>query len=269
MPDLIRSGGDVSLLAQNYRRAFDGSNFGTRKLAFYMVNLPHEYGLTENWQENNSLYTRIVRAIQSGGNGTYPNPFVPAGKSAAAEIFWLGQPNYVNTFGYDDCFTFAIADDAESPREVAIDGGPITATATDAATGRVTVDSTSNVYDYNSYVTFTGSLGGIVAGQKYYVNDTGSDWIRLSLERGGEIITLEDATGSINGTVVVFDTSWQGTAGDIQFACCGGPGGNGAYQTVASFNFISALYDIIENTDGWVERLDDSSVIAPRWLQLI
>jgi len=243
----------------NWKATFDSSNFGTRKLAFYMVNLPHSYGMAENWEEPNSLYFQIVQMLQQRG----------------AEIYWLGQPQYANTFGYDDCFTFAMADDADSPVQRSIDSGTITATATDSETNQITVDDTNAVYEYNSYVTFSApTIGGLVAGRKYYIAQTNEGTpgtITLSNEPNGPIVQLTTATGSMTGTTVVYDTEWTGTAGDTQFGCCGGPGGgNGAYQCITAVNFLYGsglnLWDITEFEDGWIERLVPTNAIAPRWV---
>jgi hypothetical protein len=243
----------------NWKATFDSSNFGTRKLAFYMVNLPHSHGMAENWEEPNSLYFQIVQMLQQRG----------------AEIYWLGYPQYADTLGYDDCFTFAMADDADSPRQVQVDGGTITATATDSVTNEITVDSTDYVYEYNTYVTFSApTIGGLVAGRKYYIaqtNEGNPGTITLSNEPNGTIVQLTTATGSMTGTTVIYDTEWTGTAGDIQFGCCGGPGGgDGAYQCITATNFIYGdgqnLWDITDNSDGWIERLVPTNSIAPRWV---
>ena len=240
----------------NWKATFDSSNFGTRKLAFYMVNLPHSYGMAENWEEPNSLYFQIVQMLQQRG----------------AEIYWLGQPQYANTFGYDDCFTFAMADDADSPVQRSIDSGTITATATDSETNQITVDDTNAVYEYNSYVTFSApTIGGLVAGRKYYIaqtNEGAPGTITLSNEPNGSIVQLTTDTGSMTGAVIVYDTEWTGTAGDVQFGCCNG--GDGEFQCITATNFIygsgRTLWDVIGTSDGWIERLVPTNSIAPRWV---
>lgn len=248
-----------SYVTANARRTYESSNFGTRKLAFYMVNLPHSYGLAENWEEPNSLYFQIVQMLQQRG----------------AELYWLGYPQYVDTLGYDDCFTFAMADDAESPVQNPIDGGTITATATDSETNEITVDSTTNVYEYNTYVTFSApTIGGLVAGKRYYIANTDEGTpgtITLSNEPNGPIVQLTTDTGSMTGTTVIYDTTWTGTAGDVQFGCCGG-GGDGGIQCISAINFIvyatgaTVLWDLTNNQDGWIERLTPTSAIVPRWV---
>ena len=249
-----------SYVTNNARRTYESSNFGTRKLAFYMVNVPQNQGMAENWQEPNSLYFQIVQMLQQRG----------------AELYWLGEPQYVNSFGYKDCFTFAIADDAENPVQLSVNSSTITATATDSTTNQITVDTTNGVYDYNSYVTFTApTIGGLIAGKKYYIEDVnfqtdGTGWIQLSNEPNGSIVNVTTDTGSMTGEVVVFDTVWQGTAGDVQFGCCGGSG-TGEFQCISAMNFIfgpnnaGGLFDIT-NGSGWIERLVPTNVLAPRWL---
>ena len=249
-------------IGQNARRTYGSDNFGTRKLAFYMVNVPHDQGLAENWQEPNSLYFQIVQMLQQRG----------------AEMYWLGTPQYANTFGYEDCFIFAMADDAESPRELQINSGTIVATATDSETNQITVDTTAPVYEYNSYVTFSApTIGGLIAGKKYYIEQTneatdGTGTITLSEEPNGAIIQLTTDTGSMTGAVIVYDTVWDGIAGDVQFGCCNG--GDGAFQCISASSFIYAsngglvLFDLT-NASGWIERLAPTNVIAPRWLAIV
>ena len=245
-------------IGQNSRRTYESSNFGTRKLAFYMVNVPHTHGLAENWQEPNSLYFQIVQMLQQRG----------------AELYWLGEPQYFNNLGYEDCFTFAMADDAESPVQQQVGSGTITATATDSGTNEITVNDTNAVYEYNSYVTFSApTIGGLVAGKRYYIantNEGSPGTITLSEEPNSPIIQLTTDTGTMTGAVTVYDTVWTGTAGDVQFGCCGG-GGTGAFQCISATSFIFAgngaqtLFDLT-NGDGWIERLTPTSAIAPRWV---
>jgi hypothetical protein len=243
-------------MTSNYRRTYESSNFGTRKLAFYMVNAPHEQGLADNWEEPNSLYHRIVQMLQKNG----------------AELYWLGEPRFVDSLGYEDCFTFAMADDAESPVQNSINGGTVTATATDSETNQITVDSTNGVYEYNTYVTFGApTIGGLIAGKKYYIaqtNEGDPGTITLSNEPNGSIIQLTTDTGSMTGTTVIYDTVWTGTAGDVQFGCCGG--GDGAFQCITAMNFVfgppggEGLFALTDGS-GWVERLTPTSFIGPRW----
>lgn len=247
-----------SYVTENARRTYGSSNFGTRKLAFYMVNVPHSYGMAENWQEPNSLYFQIVQMLQQRG----------------VELYWLGEPNYYDNFSYQDCFTFAMADDAESPVQQQVNSGTVTATATDSETNQITVNSTDGIYEYNSYVTFSApTIGGLVAGKKYYIAQTNEGvpgTITLSNEPNGPIVQLTTDTGSMTGATIVYDTVWTGTAGDVQFGCCNG--GDGAFQCVSALNFIfnnsagRSLWDITGTTDGWIERLDSTGAIAPRWI---
>jgi hypothetical protein len=245
-----------SYVTQNYRRTYENYNFGTRKLAFYMVNVPNSYGMAENWEEPNSLYFQIVQMLQQQG----------------AELYWLGEPRYADMFGYDDCFTFAMADDAESPVQSQVDSGTITATATDSETNQITVDDTDAVYEYNSYVTFSApTIGGLVAGRKYYIAQTDEGapgTITLSNEPNGSIVQLTTDTGSMTGDVIVYDTTWTGTAGDVQFGCCNG--GGGEFQCITATNFVydggQTLWDILDASDGWIERLVPTNSIAPRWI---
>jgi predicted porin len=168
-----------------------------------------------------------------------------------------------------------MADDAESPVQQQVDGDTITATATDSETNEITVDSTDNVYEYNTYVTFSApTIGGLVAGRKYYIayTDEGTPGtITLSNEPNGPIVQLTTATGSMTGTTVIYDTVWTGTAGDIQFGCC--QGGSGEFQCISATNFIFGegrnLWDVTSNSDGWIERLTPTSAIMPRWAAIL
>ena len=244
-----------SNVTSNYRRTYGSSNFGTRKLAFYMVNVPHSYGMADNWQEPNSLYFQIVQMLQQRG----------------AEIFWLGEPSYYDNFGYQDCFTFAMADDADNQSEQSVNTSSTVATAVENG-NFVIVDSTNDIYSYNTTVVFTGTpFGGIIPGKKYYIQSVDGNGIQLSEEPNGSIIEFTNDTGSMTATTTVFDIQWTGTAGDVLFGCCGG--GPGPFQCISAMDFIygansggRSLWDILGNTDGWIERLVPTAAIAPRWL---
>ena len=241
-------------VTENARRTYESSNFGTRKLAFYMVNLPHSYGMADNWQEPNSLYYQIVQMLQKNG----------------AELYWLGQPQYYNNLGYDDCFTFAMADDADQKTELVIPVSQSTTVATATDTSNfIILDSTNNIYAYNTTVVFTGTpFGGIIPGKKYYVQGIDGNGIQVSEEPNGSIIEFTADTGSMTADTAGFDIQWTGTAGDVLFGCCGG--GPGPFQCISAVNFIfgqnsnGGLFDITEGY-GWIERLVPTSAIAPRW----
>ena len=91
---------DTYQTASNARKAQPSSLFGTRQLKFISISL-YDYDLyTDNTDENhqatasyldsNSLYGKIVRAIQE-----------------VAEVYFVGAPNEIDRHG----FIFAIAED--------------------------------------------------------------------------------------------------------------------------------------------------------------
>lgn len=90
--------GNVSVTALNYRKTAPSSNFGTRKLAWYTVWLPVDFGMAANYAENNSLYYQLVRAIQQGsgigGTDAPPegNGQILGGGGGGAELFYVGLP---------------------------------------------------------------------------------------------------------------------------------------------------------------------------------
>ena len=237
MPDLIRNNdGSISTLAQNYRKTEKSSNFGTRKIAFYNFSCNNEYGLAANWAEPNSLYQRVVRALQQ----------------ANVELFYVGQPRsgdeefYQNWTGLvntsQDYFLFAIKDDADNP------------SIGESYSNTFTVDAV-NDYDQDVItitqqdidgpglgqpISFDQSVGGLVAGKTYYiasiVSDNTTHYITLSnaFDKTPYDISLPDKFGGIpldtisltnnDGVGAIATTKWnfaywEGTAGDTSCSC--------------------------------------------------
>jgi hypothetical protein len=96
--DQITQGSGNNITALNYRKTAASSNFGTRKLAFYSLHIEQDYGLAANWQDSNSLYYQMVRAIQQGsivgGANAVPenNGQILGGGGGGAELFYVGEP---------------------------------------------------------------------------------------------------------------------------------------------------------------------------------
>lgn len=240
-------------LAQNAQKTRDSSRFGTRKLAFYTVVTDQDnelaYALDGGnpdfgqplWQDSNSLYYNIVRALQE----------------ANVELYYLGAPRNTNEDFYEnwnglkpidsDCFMFAMSDDSDSPVAYTEDSDTYDAVETysiEGDEGWVALD-TNNYFFRGQPITFTGTeFGGIIAKKTYYIMDRDWDgsytWVRISDTvdvsnsdgtsdypvnsigtPGLPVMTLIDGeTGSMTATVLYYDIVWNGTAEDWQSFCC-------------------------------------------------
>lgn len=274
MPDLTRDGnGDITPLAQNYRKANLTSQFGTRKLAFYSFTCDQDLELAYKivggnpdfnqpvWQESGSLYFQVVRALQEAG----------------VELFWVGQPHNTNEEFYEnwggfgpsdaDSFIFAIKDDADSPDKYLEDTYDLNATATnDWGQDWITLDSDPNL-NIGQKVIFSGNVfGGIVAGKTYYVADyeydSGNSYIKVSetvtstvnditfpndFGVPGEVLTLTTDTGSMGAVIYYYDVYWQGTAGDTIWACCFDP----EYSYVNAWNLGDHIDNNVDLNSWW------------------
>ena len=243
----------------------------------------NEHG-EELWRQPNSTFHKVLQAIQFSG----------------AELFWVGQPhNRQEPFQVDwsaltiddasDGFVFAIADDADSPTAIldSTSTGTVVSTATEVDPNTIEFDgSVSNVY-VGQRVTFNGTIGGLVAGQDYYVKtkgdyDGGKLWITVSdtVERevldivypegvGGEPgpeVTIPADTGSVTATFYNYDVEWGGTAGDTLSACCYNLTQPGVVPLRLSY-FINESGALLSDMDHywWIERCNPSFSIFPAW----
>jgi len=228
MPDLY--GTDLS---PNARKTKESSRFGTRPLAFYTLLCDTAAGLGDNWQDSNSLYYQIVQRLQESG----------------VELYWLGEPQSLGVpFSGSDAFTFAIADDADTPTKYL----ETTATYTvlganlDTYQNYLKLDASNPSLNRGQPVVFGMTDDGVVAGKTYYVEDIVYDnsktYIRLTetvtqrntdgtpdypegVGHPGPIFQLDIApsTNQYIATFSFYDTYWSGTAGDIQYTCCWDP----------------------------------------------
>ena len=246
----------------------------------------------ENWNKPNSIYYQVVRAIQEAG----------------AEIYWLGTPhNASEPFTVDwsgltfadtaDCFTFAIADDADSPTATLDQVVSYTAVSTGTVVEQNwvefdTLPNTSGPSNTGIFigqpVVFTGTVfGGLEAGKKYYVANyttydsgnkfaiTVSDTVKtevldITYPEGvggdpGLELPLTTATGTMTATFYNYDIEWAGTAGDYASSCC--------YNLTAPGIVPGRLSGFISNSDAfggndgiwWIERSNPSYGIFPAW----
>lgn len=78
-----------SPLAQNARKTYPSSQFGTRQLQFYRLGAAENFWNDGNYSDPDSRYAAAVRGIQQ-----------------YAELFFLGAPNASDVDG----FVFAVAD---------------------------------------------------------------------------------------------------------------------------------------------------------------
>ena len=226
-------------IGQNAWKTKESSNFGTRKLAFYTFMCDNAAGLGDNWQDSNSLYYQIVQRLQESG----------------VELYWLGEPQVLGSpFVGSDAFTFAIADDADTPTKYLEGTNTYTVLGAnlDGYDNYLKLDTT-NTLNRGQPIVFGMTDDGVIAGQTYYIQDweefDGATYIRLTetvtqvnndgtadypagVGHPGEIFMLDPApsTNPYIATVYYYDTYWSGTAGDAQWACCWDP----------DFKFINA-----------------------------
>jgi hypothetical protein len=247
-------------LAVNALKAKESSNFGTRKLAFYTLICDHASGLADNWRDSDSLYFKIVQRLQGGGSVGNINGF---GTGGAVELYWLGEPQVLEApLDGSDAFTFAIADDADTPQKYLEDISTYTVLGAniDGYNNYIKLNTT-NTLNRGQPIVFALTDDGVIAGKTYYIRDIEYDndavYVRLSetitqrntdgtpdyptgVGHPGDIFYLEPtpSTNPYTATVYFYDTYWTGTAGDIQFACCWDP----------DFKFIYAwnLYDRVD-----------------------
>jgi hypothetical protein len=245
--------------------------------------VPFVAAAEELWRLPNSTYYKVVQAIQQSG----------------AEIFWLGTPhNRTESFQVDwsgltinddgDGFVFAIADDADAPTAFldSTTSGPVAGTS-NVGTNYIELDNIPNNVYIGQRVVFSGTtVGGLVAGQDYYVKtkglyDTDSKlWITVSdtVERevldivypegvGGEPgpeVSLTAATGEFDATFYNYNIEWGGTAGDVLSSCC-----YNLTQPGVSPMRLQAFITDSGALDGpgywWLERCNPSYSIFPAW----
>lgn len=270
--------GNVTWGVTNGTNWVDGRTVSQRGESF----VPFVNNADELWRLPNSTYYQVVQAIQQSG----------------AEIFWLGTPhNRTEPFQVDwssltlddtaDGFMFAIVDDADAPTAFldSTTSGTVISTATVVEQNVIEFDGgVSNVY-IGQRVTFDGEIGGLVAGQDYYVKtmgdyDGGKRWITVSdtVERevldivypvgpGGEPgpeLTIPADTGSVTATFYNYTIEWGGTAGDVLSSCC-----YNLTQPGVSPQRINSFIGDSGAMDGpgywWMERCNPSFSIFPAW----
>jgi hypothetical protein len=143
-------------IGQNAWKTRESSNFGTRKLAFYTLLCDTAAGLGNNWQDSNSLYFKIVQRLQEGG----------------VELYWLGEPQVLESpFNGSDAFTFAIADDADTPQKYLEDTSTYTVLGAnlDGYDNYIKLDTTNTV-NRGQPVVFGMTDDGVIAGKTFYVH---------------------------------------------------------------------------------------------------
>ena len=246
-------------IGQNALRARESSRFGTRPLAFYAVVVDEANELAVSWQDSNSLYYKIVQALQE----------------ANVELYWLGEPKSgTNNFGPDgsDSFTIAIADDADSPSlylENTVTWTVLGANL-DGYENYLKIDATNPSLNRGQPVVFGMTDDGVVAGKTYYVYEwtTANDatYIKLSetvtqvntdgtadypegVGHPGPEFMLDPAPSSNTyiATFKFYDTNWSGTAGDVQWVCCWDPD----FKVINAWNLQQHISDAVSITNGF------------------
>ena len=288
---IYQGNNSVTTTALNYRKTAASSNFGTRKLAFYSVWFPVDYGVAANYAENNSLYYQVIRAIQQGSpiqggvNGAAENGTILAGGGGGAELFYVGLPQ--NTASsplnqQDNWYLFKPTHTTGLFTVVAANGDGTTATLTfgnDTGTppfnvgDPVEVQNVGSGYDcvlanqhfvtectttyvkYNS--TATATLTGLVDASVYA--DLGYDAFTFAIVDDAEPFLPE-----LNG--FFGDTDFSGVAGDSLCYCNAALEGR-SYACISPFNFIQAiakvLYDNELPPDFYIYRLQESFGLLP------
>ena len=280
--------GDVTWGVTDGNNWVDGRTLDERATSF----APFTVTSDENWAQSNSIYYKIVQAIQNAG----------------AEIYWLGTPhNASEPFTIDwsgltfadnyDSFTFAIADDASNPVATldVVQTYTVASTATVVGPNWIEFDGLpesggfgSNGIFIGQPVVFSGTVfGGLVAGRKYYVADyttydSGNKFaITVSETVNPEVLDITypagvggdpglefvptAATGEMSAQFYNYDIEWGGTAGDTASSCCY----NLTAPGIVPQRFIYAVYEsgALGETYGpwWIERANPSYGIFPAW----
>ena len=264
--DQILQGGDnVSTTALNYRKTDRSSNFGTRKLAFYSIQMSPDFDLAANYADNNSLYYQIVRAIQQGGTiGGIDAPYegngtIRGGGGGGAELFYVGTPqnsatsplnqqdNWYGvkpTFTTDDVTVITASgtgtvatltfDSAQStppfnvgdPIEVSNIGSGYNCHLYDQQFV-ISCSTTQVTYNSSATATLTGLEGSVYA-------DLGFDCFTFAVVDDAEPF-LPEGSGYFN------NTDYSGVAGDVECYCDDGR----AYTCVYPYNFGQAISNVL------------------------
>ena len=243
-------------LSPNAHKTKESSRFGTRPLAFYTFITDEANGLVATAPDSNSLYYRVVQALQESG----------------VELYWLGEPvNGTNNPGPNgsEAFTFAIADDADTPSKYLETTTTYTVLGAnqDGYNNYLKLDvSNPNLLNIGQPVVFNMTDDGVVAGKTYYIHShdyhNGATYIRLSetvsqrntdgtpdypegVGHPGEIFQLDIAPslGQYTATFSFYDTYWSGKAGDVQWTCCWDP----EFKTIEAYRLENLVHDIIGN----------------------
>jgi hypothetical protein len=242
-------------LSPNAHKAKESSRFGTRPLAFYTFITDEANGLVDTAPESNSLYSRVVQALQESG----------------VELYWLGEPkNGTDAPGPNgsEAFTFAIADDADTPSKYLETTVTYTVLGAnlDGYNNYLKLDASNPSLNRGQPVVFGMTDDGVVAGKTYYVHDWetfgGHTYIQLTetvtqrntdgtpdypegVGHPGPIFQLDIAPSANQyiATFSLYDTYWSGTAGDAQWTCCWDPD----FKTIEAYRLEGLVHDIIGN----------------------
>jgi hypothetical protein len=264
--------GRVTATALNYRRTAASSNFGTRKLAFYSLHIEQDFGLAANWQDSNSLYYQMVRAIQQGGVAvggidapTEGNGDIRGGGGGGAELFYVGEPQnsaasplnqasgwynfkpqndsghiYVARATGDG--TIAKLEFVEQPTPPFNVGDPVR--VADVGNGyncnlydqHFVTECTTTYVKFNSTATTTVYDGGTSIGYVYV--DLGYDCFTFAVADDAEPFLPE-------GNGFFGDVDFSGVAGDSLCYC-----GGGRFQSCNyPYNFVQAVAKVLTDNE--------------------
>ena len=267
---ILQGGYNVSTTALNYRKTDRSSNFGTRKLAFYSIQMSPDFDLAANYADNNSLFYQIVRAIQQGSyiggtNGyTEGNGTILGGGGGGAELFYVGTPqnsatsplnqqdNYVGirplnqtdwvtvsaASGTGSIATLTFASAQSTPPFNVGDPVQVTSVGSGYDCGlygqQFVISCSTTQVTYNSSATATlTSLEGSVSA------DLGYDCFTFAVVDDAEPF-LPEGSGAFG------DVDYTGVAGDSECFCCDG---GRQYSTIVPINFWFAIYQVLQDNE--------------------
>jgi len=292
---IYQGGGTVSPLAQNYRKTTGSSNFGTRKLAWYRVQMDPDFGLAATYDQPNSLFFQIVRALQRGSE-QYGGNYEPTSNGNIAygaggggvELFYLGVPQnsssspentatqgFYSGLKYTNTETLAVS-------SASSDGSIITLTFTTPQStppfqvgASLFTDSIGHGFDVGGFNSGVSVIACTTTYVQYYGSSTAGTFTGLSgasvivdLGYDSFVFAIHDDAEEVlpEGQFALYATGTTGTAGDIIYYC----GSGRSYTCTWPSNLIDAIQSTLAENDlstssFWMDRLDDAWAIIPNY----
>ena len=287
---ILQGGANVSEVALNYRKTDRSSNFGTRKLAFYSIQMSPDFDLAANYADNNSLYYQIVRAIQQGsfiggttgdteGNGTFLG-----GGGGGAELFYVGTPQNSATSPLNQQDNYVGIRPLNQTDTVTVSAASGTGSIATLTFASAQPTPPFNVGD-PVHVQNVGAGYNCDLYELHFVTECTTTYVKYNSTATATLTSLEDATVGADlgydcftfaivddaepflpeGSGNFGDVDYTGVAGDSEcFYCNGGR----HYSTIVPMNFWFAIYQVLQdnelNTSEFdIYRLKDSVGLLP------